>query len=658
MKVSEFTGGLNSKIDPSLLPANSAVTLINADIASGVLKAMNSVSDAPNYNSVFSAPLAPASSTVDFGKQSLRNFTPTAVGDLPDSTTHEYRVISKDLSSTNFSSVDYSIAFGAGVTSLDFKVRAPLGITIELYRQYLGVWRLIGSVTPDFTTLLSDNVYDISANTATVYSAGNTWLTGVQSLDYYYELRNVDTSSGVTLYSEPFDITITVAAADPTFQFYNTFEIADTTRLIMLRVHTDSVTGVTTRHELPYDSTEGAWIDYLESPTYTEIDVSDRLDGTYQYVSTFYNSVNGYESQPSPVSAEEVIVRGVINVTNILSNSAATHVRIYRVGGTLTQFTRVTEVVNGTSSYFDTEGDIDIDGTLLISDDYNVPVNNLTLLTEANGVLLAAIGSKLYFSKQGLVFAWPTENFIEFKNEITCIQEAANGVIVATATETFVITGNSPSSYSKYPVSGEHGCQSNTSYQKLRNGVIFKSATALVFTSVGEVTVLTEKFFNPLDITVLGSAVHNNTYYAISASDIFVYNLTDGNYYTIGLSTTNIGIVDNKVQALIGGSLYALGEGTSSETLEYLSPVFTDGNHSELKSYKNVYFAIKGTFTVTIYLDGVLEVTRNVVTTKVEAIDVKVPQLKQKAVNIQVGISGVGTVYEYEWKSLGRQNGR
>ena len=52
MKISEFTGGLNEKIDPSLLPSNSATKLVSADISSGVLKSMADVNDTPNYTGV------------------------------------------------------------------------------------------------------------------------------------------------------------------------------------------------------------------------------------------------------------------------------------------------------------------------------------------------------------------------------------------------------------------------------------------------------------------------------------------------------------------------------------------------------------------------------------------------------------------------------
>ncbi len=716
MKVVEFTGGLNTKIDPSLLPGNMSIELVNADLASGVLKAMQDKADTAAYTGVLAKFIQHkgsiiSSNDVDVGyteyandlyymKSStltqLRNgieytvglpkpintlavsgtdqaASPTSVvsttlysdifvtgtpaaGDLPPAT-YDYRYVYSNDSSVEYRTVDLQLAIILPDTS---KTLDPLSntnyndsFTADVYRKYLGVYRLVGS-TPLGSSAISiqDTVLDISANLATVTSLPNGKLT--VSKEYTYDVVEFDIVNSVKVYSKIFTHTVTAGITTT----HLVIAVADPTRTEIHRTFLDPVTLLATKYQLAYFSDVLGFIDYIDDPIYPIVQTVDRPNGTYQYVYTYYNSVTGYESVPSSVSDNVIVFNGIVYLTNISTIAEATDIRIYRVGGELTVFTLVDTKTIGTSTYVDSLGDVDISGALLISNDYDFPPTSLTLLTESNGVLLGAIGARLRFSKQSILFAWPVENFIDFKSSITCITEVANGIVVATATKTFIITGNTPAAYSKYVVSGEQGCQYAASYQKLKNGVILKSSTALMFTGGGVPELLSEKSFNPLNIFIKASTVHNNTYYAVGSSDIFVYDLTNNNYYTIGIVCDNIGVVDDKVHVLIGGSLYQLFTGTSQLTIQYKSPVFTEGSHSETKVYNNIYIALNGNFTIKVYLDEVLRLTKAYTTIGVEIEDIKLPQKYQRAKSLQLEITGTGTVYEYEYKTTGRQNGK
>jgi len=716
MKVIEFTGGLNTKIDPSLLPGNIAVQLVNADLASGVLKAMNNVADTASYTGVLSnfiqhkgnivssndadvgyteyandlyfmkssiltqlrngveytvgivkptsapvvglsnQPTAPTSVLTSIGASdgSIISYI-TGTGDLTglDSS---YRYIYKNDSGVEYRTNDFTIQNGVP-TPYDSLTHTPSGgddtFTLDIYRLYLGVYRLVGTTSlGSLIVPITDQVLDISANVATITSLPSGGL--APSTQYNYEVFEYNIVNSVKVYSLPLSISVTTGVSDENVEI----TVTDISRTEVYRVYVDPSTLSESRHLVPYYSDTGAYIDYLAVPTYAVFATTGGVNGTYQYVYTFYNSITGYESVPSEPSLEIVLVNGVVRVSNLGTATSATHIKIYRVGGTLTVFTLVTTVVIGTLTYDDSLSDVEIPGTLLISNDYDYPPPLLTLLTESNGVLLGAIGSRLRYSKQGLLFAWPAENFIDFKSPITCIAEVANGIVVATSTKTFIITGNTPAAYSKYVVSGEQGCQYAASYQKLKNGVILKSTTALMFTGGGVPELLSEKFFNPLSIFIKASTVHNNTYYAVGNSDIFVYDLTENNYYTIGITCDNIGVVDDNVHVLIGGSLFRLFTGTGQLTLQYKSPVFTEGSHSETKIYNNIYLAMNGNFTIKVYLDEVLRLTKVYTTTAIEIQDIKLPQKYQRAKSLQIEITGTGIVYEYEYKTTGRQNGK
>ena len=69
--------------------------------------------------------------------------------------------------------------------------------------------------------------------------------------------------------------------------------------------------------------------------------------GVIQYVYTYYNSVDGTESAPSPISTEINASGNSISVSVTASpDPQVTNIFLYRVGGTLTQFTRVEELPN------------------------------------------------------------------------------------------------------------------------------------------------------------------------------------------------------------------------------------------------------------------------------------------------------------------------
>lgn len=747
MKVKEFTGGLNSKIDPSLLPANAAVELVNADISSGSLKSQLN-EGSPTFNNVSQyfakfngsivsqstktkyveyvqdlyyangvgqlkqlrsgilydvgiaraedkldllevdrpdAPIAVNSITAFKGIQTFRTsfVLATPTGNLIGNTTYSYKLVYKDSGGNVVGVQDFDHEF---ISSTDETLSVHLRITndlytVELYREYSGAYHytqdLIAFTGYGYTHVIHDTILDISLNTPFVGS-DDASIIQTPSTTLYYDVYTVSAKpyidvdgnpATIDLLSLPYTVSATTpieetAAGDNSVNdFFVEIETADPTNEIVVRRYIDPDTGVGTDWLLPYDPVNNVFVDAFNEPTtsrlYSTIDLPALIDGTYTYVYTYYNSVTGVESQPNPVSSEQVVFDGLIYISGMVPSPDITvdKINLYRVGGLLSEYSLVLELDIDAVDHYDILSDADIEGSLLVTETYTLPQIGLTLLTEVNGVLLGALGSKLYFSIQGVVYAWPITNFIEFGTTITCIEECANGIIVTTRVKTYVITGNSPRNYSKYLISGEHGCEFDASYRRLGSGVIFKSTTGLCYTVGADVKVVSKDFFHPLDISVIGSCVHNNVYYALSSTDIFIFNLTDGNFYTTDIVASNIDVIDDAVQVLVGTSLYKLGSDLNSKrTLTYKSPMFTEGEHSNHKIYKNFYFAIDGTFTVSIYLDNVVVLTKTI--SGRDIFDIKVPQDRQRAMDCQIKLVGTGVVYGYDYLATGRQNGR
>jgi len=70
------------------------------------------------------------------------------------------------------------------------------------------------------------------------------------------------------------------------------------------------------------------------------------LIGTVQYVYTYYNNTDGTESMPSPITSEVAVVaqQTAVSVTASV-DPQVTNIVIYRIGGNLTAFTKVAELL-------------------------------------------------------------------------------------------------------------------------------------------------------------------------------------------------------------------------------------------------------------------------------------------------------------------------
>lgn len=383
--------------------------------------------------------------------------------------------------------------------------------------------------------------------------------------------------------------------------------------------------------------------------------------GTYNYVYTYYDSITGTESPPSLPSADIVSTVSNIKISNIIASSdpKVDSIRVYRIGGSLTEYTLVKTLSNVSGSFVDQLSDINAAGEhILDSVNNNKPIPGLRYITEAYAMLFAAKGDKLYYSDIAKPYAWPAANFIDFDGNITGIGVVSNGLIVFTKYKTYIIIGNSPETFTKYQLSGSQGCIAHNTVQFVDNSLIWVSTDGICTTSGGLITVLSQAKVGKLTFfETYGSAVLDNVYYlnyyTIDGGAIIAF---DFRYNKIirDLEFTGNMIVskrDNLYQHY-NGTLRQLLVGEPLE-FHYKSPILTDGAYSNFKTYKDIYIKYNGTFVFKVYVDGVLKNTINLTGDSVYNLKVGATS---KGYGIEFEIIGTGEVSEIEYRLMERQD--
>jgi hypothetical protein len=163
-----------------------------------------------------------------------------------------------------------------------------------------------------------------------------------------------------------------------------------------------------------------------------------------QYTYTYYDSGEGIESAPAPLSTEltlptgkSVDLSGFVASTNIFVDK----IRLYRVGADATDFTLLIELPVATTTYNDNIPTLSAIGTILTTYTYQTPLSNLRYITEAYGMLFAAIGTSLYYTEIGGPDYWPATNFIPIAETITGIAAIPDGLVIFTYNKAYLLLG-------------------------------------------------------------------------------------------------------------------------------------------------------------------------------------------------------------------------
>ena len=401
-------------------------------------------------------------------------------------------------------------------------------------------------------------------------------------------------------------------------------------------------------------------IDVPTFATFSVVSGAGNLNGTYQYVVTHYNSSDGSESGPSPLSTELITTDDNIQITNLPqpSDVQVDKIRIYRVGGNRTVLSLVTQVDVGVTSFLDDIADEDIEGTALASGAYLPAPAELRYLTQTYGMLFATLGNQLRYTPIGVPDAWPALFFINYESELTGLAVVANGLLVFTRTRTYLVTGTSPGTLSSRPLDLTQGCVSHDSVRSARNAALWASTDGLCTSSGGLVQLLSKEKLGNINLTAVSSVIFDEAYYLLQEDGtVFVYDYGYGGIFKfLRIDIDSLVVGDDRLYGHKDGFLLQLFAGDSFETMRYRSARFFDGLATNNKAYKRVNIYSKGDIIIKILIDD--EVVQTRILTGTGSFDISVPETKKRGFFMQFDIEGTGEVYEIDVVNAGQTGGR
>lgn len=382
------------------------------------------------------------------------------------------------------------------------------------------------------------------------------------------------------------------------------------------------------------------------------------FSGTYQYCYTYYNNIDGTESQPSEFSSELTGTGASVNVSVIAStDSQVDKIRVYRIGNNLTLMSLVTTISNVTQTYIDNIADDSIDASVLDSYTNGQAPTGLNYLTEANAMFFGAIKDKLWFSEIAYVNYWSEFNFIDFDSDITGIGSTQNGILVFTKFKTYIVTGNSPSTLSKYLLDGNQGCISNKSIAFAKNTLVWASSDGICASNGGVIEVISRVKLDKIAITnVRDSIVLDDVYYISYDTTTLMVDFRFGLVFSnLDINPDSFFLYNDIVYYSKSNSLYSLFTSTVPRTMELVTGMYSDSSITLLKNYKSVYVNSTGKLVLKTYIDDILVSTQTLIGGVEE---IKLPQKQRLGYSIKFNVLGTGILNEIEYKAEGRQNGR
>ena len=383
-----------------------------------------------------------------------------------------------------------------------------------------------------------------------------------------------------------------------------------------------------------------------------------------QYMYTYYDSSEGVESAPSPISDELNLPDGnSVDLTGFLpsSNQYVDKFRLYRVGADATDFTLLIELPASTTAYNDNIKTLDALGDILESYNYQAPVIGLRNLIEAYGIMFASIGSSLYYTEIGFPDYWPAVNLIPISGDITGLVAIPDGIVIYTFNKAYMLLGTDASTFRIILLNPEHGCISHNSIKVVKNTLLWASADGVCALAGNSINVITKDKLDRITLDVVSATIYNEQYMVtLGDGSVFVIDLRFNNIAFkkikyLQADVYNLGVFDNTLYGVVKEQLALIDKGIPID-LYYLSPRITEGDASVTKLYNNVYIRAEGRFIVEVLIDGVSVCSEELLGNKV--FEIKVPQEKQRGSDIQFKVEGTGVLREIEYKIVGRDNGR
>jgi hypothetical protein len=143
-------------------------------------------------------------------------------------------------------------------------------------------------------------------------------------------------------------------------------------------------------------------------------------------------------------------------------------------------------------------------------------------LTEVNGVFFAAVGDRLYFSRQGNPHAWPGLNWIGMDAAVTALGEAFGNLAVWTANEFRIVTGaESPATIAQQTI-GPQGCPDGRTPAQLREAPVWQSNDGICTWDGSQILLLSSQRVEP-PVGELG-VVADDCYWLFHSRGALIYD--------------------------------------------------------------------------------------------------------------------------------------
>lgn len=390
-----------------------------------------------------------------------------------------------------------------------------------------------------------------------------------------------------------------------------------------------------------------------------------------QYTYTYYNSVDGTESAPAELSSEyDRPISRRIKLTNFTMplDRQVDYIRVYRLNADTPVPALLGEYpikYSGINPYVDPVYDLSLGSeltTVVETYNFNPPPTGLKNLVIANNsTMYGSVGRLLYFNVTDKPNAWPAVNSIQFEKDITGLLPTPDGLIVFMASKCKILVGTSVEDYRVLDLSDEHGCISHRSCKKVKNVPVWVSYQGICGFQSGGVVVLSRDKLGEVELNVKSSAVFNESYMLLdNNNNMLCMDLKAGLIFRdlyLNKPVHDINVFDNILYVNASSKLCKMFKGDLLE-LTYDSPKFNEGSTSLRKLFNVAYIRYSGTFEVKVYINDILVQTKVLPSGTNKLIELKVPQDKQAGETIQYKIKGIGTIYEIEYKVVGRKNGR
>lgn len=334
---------------------------------------------------------------------------------------------------------------------------------------------------------------------------------------------------------------------------------------------------------------------------------------TRQYCYTYYSTATGHESAPSPLSVETDIL-GSANVSGFLpaNDSIIDRVKLYRIGGNITNLTLVNTYAVPLTTITDDLTDLDIaENDLLVTKGLIPPPDGLNYLTVYNSSLFASIDSKLYFSDEALPNNWSELNTIQVQDSITGLGATQNGLLVFTRNRTYLLRGSNSLDFSIIMLNDSQGCIDHGTIKYVSNQLLWLSLDGICSSIGSNISLVSENKLGRLNVNSYGAIVYDNQYFLFTDTETYVIDFRFNSIIIFTLDSIYKGgaysySTDKLYLYRIDDTIVEYATSTSNRSLTYKTPWLSHNGITKVKVYKKLYLYIEGEISIDIYIDKAL----------------------------------------------------